>query len=103
MVLDADRAMAEGARAIGVNEGTPGNWVAEVRRERSGETRPCIQGGWPPMARLGRVSELGRHNMWSVSCARTQGQNDVGATDLIAAIRGSYRPGTDDPERSVGA
>ena len=35
MVLDAGRAIAEVARAIGVNEGTLGNWVAKARRERS--------------------------------------------------------------------
>ena len=35
MVLDEGRAIAEVARAIGVNDGTLGNWVAKVRRERS--------------------------------------------------------------------
>ena len=35
MVLDEGRAIAEVARAIGVNEGTLGNWVAKTRRERS--------------------------------------------------------------------
>jgi transposase len=35
MVLDEGRAIAEVARAIGVNEGTLGNWVAKARRERS--------------------------------------------------------------------
>jgi len=35
MVLDEGRAIAEVARAIGVNEGTLGNWVARARRERS--------------------------------------------------------------------
>jgi transposase len=35
MVLDAGRAIAEVGRAIGVNEGTLGNWVAKARRERS--------------------------------------------------------------------
>ena len=35
MVLDGGRAIAEVARAIGVNEGTLGNWVAKARRERS--------------------------------------------------------------------
>jgi transposase len=35
MVLDENRAIAEVARAIGVNEGTLGNWVAKARRERS--------------------------------------------------------------------
>ena len=33
--LDEGRAIAEVARAIGVNEGTLGNWVAKARRERS--------------------------------------------------------------------
>jgi transposase len=35
MVLDEGRPIAEVARAIGVNDGTLGNWVAKVRRERS--------------------------------------------------------------------
>ena len=35
MVLDERRPIAEVARAIGVNEGTLGNWVAKARRERS--------------------------------------------------------------------
>jgi transposase len=35
MVLVEGRAIAEVARAIGVNEGTLGNWVAKARRERS--------------------------------------------------------------------
>jgi transposase len=35
MVLDEGRAIAEVARAIGVNDGTLGNWVAKARRERS--------------------------------------------------------------------
>ena len=35
MVLDEGRAIAEVARAIGVNEGTLGNWVAKARRERT--------------------------------------------------------------------
>src|SRR3954447_14880446 len=35
MVLDEGRAIAEVGRAIGVNEGTLGNWVAKARRERS--------------------------------------------------------------------
>lgn len=35
MVLDEGRAIAEVARAIGVNEGTLGNWVAKARRSRS--------------------------------------------------------------------
>ena len=35
MVLDEDRAIADVARSIGVNEGTLGNWVAKARRERS--------------------------------------------------------------------
>ena len=34
MVLDEGRAIAEVGRAIGVNEGTLGNWVAKARRER---------------------------------------------------------------------
>jgi transposase len=36
MVLDEDRAIAEVGRAIGVNEGTLGNWVACERRARAG-------------------------------------------------------------------
>lgn len=35
MVLDEGRAIAEVGRAIGVNEGTLGNWVARARRERT--------------------------------------------------------------------
>ena len=35
MVLDEGRAIAEVGRAIGVNEGTLGNWVAKARRERT--------------------------------------------------------------------
>ena len=35
MVLAEGRAIAEVARAIGVNDGTLGNWVAKARRERS--------------------------------------------------------------------
>lgn len=35
MVLDEGRAIADVARAIGVNEGTLGNWVAKARRERT--------------------------------------------------------------------
>jgi transposase len=35
MVLDEGRPIAEVARAIGVNEGTLGNWVARARRQRS--------------------------------------------------------------------
>ena len=35
MVLDEGRPIAEVARAIGVNEGTLGNWVAKARRLRS--------------------------------------------------------------------
>jgi transposase len=35
MVLAEGRAIAEVARAIGVNDGTLGNWVARARRERS--------------------------------------------------------------------
>ena len=35
MVLDEGRSIAEVARAIGVNEGTLGNWVAKARRERA--------------------------------------------------------------------
>ena len=35
MVLDEERSIADVARSIGVNEGTLGNWVAKVRRERS--------------------------------------------------------------------
>jgi transposase len=34
MVLDEGRPIADVARSIGVNEGTLGNWVAKVRRER---------------------------------------------------------------------
>ena len=34
MVLDEGRPIAEVARAIGVSEGTLGNWVAKARRER---------------------------------------------------------------------
>ena len=34
MVLDEDRSIADVARSIGVVEGTLGNWVAKVRRER---------------------------------------------------------------------
>ncbi|MGH3951949.1 MAG: transposase [Pseudonocardiaceae bacterium] len=37
MVVDEGRAIAEVARAIGVNEGTLGNWVARERRVRAGE------------------------------------------------------------------
>ena len=36
MVLEEGRAIAEVARAIGVNEGTLGNWVARERRARAG-------------------------------------------------------------------
>lgn len=36
MVLDEHRAIAEVARAVGVNEGTLGNWVAKERRARAG-------------------------------------------------------------------
>jgi transposase len=36
MVLDEGRAIAEVARAIGVNEGTLGNWVAKERGVRAG-------------------------------------------------------------------
>jgi transposase len=36
MVLGDGRAIAEVARAIGVNEGTLGNWVAKERRGRAG-------------------------------------------------------------------
>ena len=35
MVLDEGRAIAEVGRAIGMNEGTLGNWVAKARSERS--------------------------------------------------------------------
>jgi transposase len=35
MVLDEGRSGVEVADAIGVNEGTLGNWVAKARRERS--------------------------------------------------------------------
>jgi transposase-like protein len=35
MVLDEERSIADVARAIGVNEGTLGNWVAKARRERA--------------------------------------------------------------------
>jgi transposase len=35
MVLDEGRAIAEVVRAIGVNDGTLGNWVAKARRVRS--------------------------------------------------------------------
>jgi transposase-like protein len=34
MVLDEGRAIADVARAVGVNEGTLGNWVAKERVER---------------------------------------------------------------------
>ena len=34
MVLDEGRSIAETARALGVNEGTLGNWVAKERVER---------------------------------------------------------------------
>ncbi|MGE4163941.1 MAG: transposase [Vicinamibacterales bacterium] len=34
MVLDEGRAISDVARAIGVNEGTLGNWVSKTRRER---------------------------------------------------------------------
>jgi transposase len=34
MVLDEGRSIADVARAIGVNEGTLGNWVAKARKER---------------------------------------------------------------------
>jgi transposase-like protein len=34
MVLDEDRAIADVARAVGVNEGTLGNWVSKERVER---------------------------------------------------------------------
>src|SRR3954466_15850946 len=39
MVLDERRAIAEVGRAIGVNEGTLGNWVAKARRERTAGVR----------------------------------------------------------------
>ena len=34
MVLDEHRSIADVARSVGVNQGTLGNWVAKVRRER---------------------------------------------------------------------
>ncbi|MFT3855547.1 MAG: transposase [Ilumatobacteraceae bacterium] len=34
MVLDESRSIADAARALGVNEGTLGNWVGKARRER---------------------------------------------------------------------
>ena len=35
MVLDEGRPIAEVARALGVNEGTLGNWASKVRVERT--------------------------------------------------------------------
>src|SRR4051812_13519608 len=52
MVLDECRAIAtEVARAIGLNEGTLGNWVAKARRERSAGA--VLSGDeWPEPAEL---------------------------------------------------
>jgi len=37
MVIETSRLIAEVARDLGFNEGTPGNWVATYRREHAGE------------------------------------------------------------------
>lgn len=42
MVLDEGRAIAEVARALGVNEGTLGNWVARERQVRAGSTEVTV-------------------------------------------------------------
>jgi transposase len=56
MVLDEGRAIAEVARAIGVNEGTLGNWVARERRGGRAAIRSRLMSGpsWPSCGRRTR-------------------------------------------------
>ncbi|MGH3687598.1 MAG: transposase [Pseudonocardiaceae bacterium] len=40
MVIETSRPIAEIAREIGVNDGTPGSWVANYRKNHAGEEPP---------------------------------------------------------------
>ena len=63
MVLDEGRPIAEVARAIGVNEGTLGNWVAKAR----GNGRPVSGLERRRAGRAGRAARRGARSCgWSV-------------------------------------
>jgi transposase len=40
MVIETSRPIARVAKELGINEGTPGNWVSAYRREHAGEEPP---------------------------------------------------------------
>ena len=40
LVIDTSRPIAQVARELGVNEGTPGNWVSQYRENHMGEEPP---------------------------------------------------------------
>src|SRR5690242_8622222 len=40
LVIDGSRPIAQAARELGINEGTPGNWVNQYRRDHAGDEPP---------------------------------------------------------------
>src|SRR3954449_10513391 len=54
LVFETGKPIAQVARDLGVNEGTPGNWVAVARRQRDGDGAALSEDERAELARLRR-------------------------------------------------
>jgi len=70
MVLDEGRSIADVARAIGVIEGTLGNWVAKTRRERSAGTGVTVDERAENTTLRAENAWSGRRAVWPPSTAK---------------------------------